>query len=203
MAEVHLGRRNTLQIYLGEDEANSMASGILSESVVNEIYRELRRIEKPRTKKQGQKTPLSFLQESMNIVKKVLGEVDIELPVREVYVEPPTSARLTEKDVRASINKTREQYARLVDRWETYGYAFVGVDLAIDTSAVATGAYRYFTTGKWEEGLLVFGGMAFVGAALLATSYGLKHTKEVPYKRKAVYLSHLARTPINVRRGRS
>jgi len=157
-------------------------------------------VESAERKKHEQKLSLLIrLRETIRKKKK-----EYELPVKGIHLYSETKADFPSEYIRNVIIKSvgsEAEYSRTVaDRWELLADVAVGADLVIDASAIATGLYRYISTGEIREGFAGFGYLAVLGMALLILYFILRIKGEEPCKRRNRYLTHILRTPITLHR---
>jgi len=160
-------------------------------------YEEVESVE--RNKHEQKLSPLRKLRETIRKKKK-----EYELPVKGIHLYPETKTDFASENIRNVIIKsigTEAEYSRTVaDRWELLEDVAVGADLLIDSSAIATGLYRYISTGEIREGFAGFGYLAVLGMALVILYFILRIKGEEPCKRRNRYLTHILRTPITLHR---
>lgn len=152
-----------------------------------------------RKKHQEKLSPLRKFRETIRKKKK-----EYQLPVKGIHLYPNTIADLKSEYIRnvtiKSIGSEAEYTRTMADRWELVGDMAVGADLLLDASAIATGLYRYISTGEIKEGFAGFGYLAVLGVVLLISYFVLRIKGEEPCKRKNRYLTHILSTPITLHR---
>jgi hypothetical protein len=147
-------------------------------------------------------------EEKLSPLRRFRGTIrkkkEYELPVKGIHLYPMTIADLKSEYIRnviiKSIGSEAEHYRTMADRWELVEDLAIGAGLLIDISAIATGLYRYISTGEMKEGFIGFSYLAVLGIALSILYFILRIKGEEPCKRKNKYLTHILRTPITLHR---
>ena len=174
--------------------------GELAQEFFNELFEGYEEVEDSERKKHKEKLSLTRrFRETIRRKKK-----EYKLPVNEIHVYPKTMSDLKSEYIKSvivkSIGSEAEHNRIMADRWELVEDLAVGADLLIDVSAIATGIYRYVSTGEIREGFAGFGYLAVLGMALLILYFILRIKGEEPCKRRNRYLIHILRTPITLHR---
>jgi hypothetical protein len=174
--------------------------GELTDEFLNNLLEGYEEVEDSERKKRERK--LSALRKFRETIRK--SKKEYELPVKAIHLYPEKIADFTSEHIRDVIIKSvgfeAEDSRTVADRWELFEDLAVGADLLIDASAIATGLYRYISTGEIREGFAGFGYLAVLGMVLLILYFVLRIKGEEPCKRRNRYLTHILRTPITLHR---